>query len=462
MTVSILQPGISQVKISYAIGRVSIMVVLWLYGITTSADYFPVLLTFPTFLLILHQTQKIKASQFTPADMLWLCSLMYFVVAPIQNIQNYGFITGAVKNIKYEIGNFLMAELIVFISLLAFSFGIKKSLVQSSQAKPALFATKRQLILIFIVSLFGFFLYINFAGGISNVILPRELKSRQEVSFLSVAFLAVLTLGTTLLALALNIQIKQKINGRIVTGFLFIFAALLLLFCINPINSPRFFNIATWIPVLFALFGGNIKYSRIYLVLLVGAILVMPLMSITTRGGFEALSNYSETVYAENPWLLKDIDVFDTLVHMASIITIDNLYFGSNSAAILLFFIPRSIWIGKPVVGGLIIGGDLQNNYFAGTDNLSLFPGGDFYMDFWLPGVLCGSFIAGIFVKKLMRLSLSNLRGNNLTALVLIGSLPILLRGPLGAVIGYFTCLIFACIFYHFLINSRLHTRKLH
>ena len=64
-------------------------------------------------------------------------------------------------------------------------------------------------------------------------------------------------------------------------------------------------------------------------------------------------------------------------------------------------------------------------------------------MDFGYLGVLVGSFIVGLIWNRIHERSLV-FRGRSLNELVLVGAIPILVRGPLGAVVGFFVCTLIA------------------
>jgi hypothetical protein len=119
-----------------------------------------------------------------------------------------------------------------------------------------------------------------------------------------------------------------------------------------------------------------------------------------------------------------------------------------------LFFVPRKIWPNKPILGGLVVGEDLYENYGAGTPNLSFFFGGDLYLDFSWAGPIIGFLLLGGLWRFTYRRALS-VDGLNVIHLVTIGSIPILMRGPLGAVIGYYFCLLVASILLYILGDSR-------
>jgi hypothetical protein len=292
--------------------------------------------------------------------------------------------------------------------------------------------------------------YVYCYGGVSNIVLPRTEMNGLEVNFLATAFLSVHVISTVILAkIFANRSVLRSVGQTFFVGGVLLWSISLLLLCINPFNSPRFYILGTWVPVVFGYFGSRIKYTYAYAAILLAVIVIMPVMSVTSRVGVSGLYDLSESTYFENAFLIKDMDVFDTLVHMVRMYESRTFDLGSNLLAIVLFFVPRSFWPEKPQVGGLNIGGDLLHNAFAGTDNLSLFIGGDFYMDFGWIGVAVGFYVLGVLWKTLQKTFYTNPFNRNVVSAVVTGSLPILLRGPVGAVVGYYVCLMTAAWLYN-------------
>jgi hypothetical protein len=164
-------------------------------------------------------------------------------------------------------------------------------------------------------------------------------------------------------------------------------------------------------------------------------VVVMPILSVTTRMGFQALA---EAKSEGSLWELPYIDVFDTLLHAVYYVEKHGHFFGEKLAAVLLFFVPRNWWPDKPIVSALDIGHDLYNAGFVGTPNLSMSVIGDFYLDFGLAGVLVGSIVICVFFRLLLSVR-THVGGEPALALLLFASLPILERGAMGAVLLVFS-----------------------
>lgn len=91
-------------------------------------------------------------------------------------------------------------------------------------------------------------------------------------------------------------------------------------------------------------------------------------------------------------------------------------------------------------VGGLDVGGDLFAAGMYGTPNLSFFFGCDFYMDFGLVGVTAGGIVSALVLRAMIRSGQDGFFGIRVMPFFIGASLPILLRGPVGAVLPLFVC----------------------
>ncbi|PTQ89775.1 oligosaccharide repeat unit polymerase [Agitococcus lubricus] len=423
-------------------------IALWCYGILTSQDIVPIFLTLPTFLLVLYKLTTINGNKFNADDMIWLCCLLFFVVAPCQQIVNYQFPKSTNVGVYYEVSDFLVAELIVFLSCLSFILASsKKNQNEVSSFEDTLHIKSVQLFQLFGIALFCFIIYVIIYGP-SNLFASRFDKDLSDSNFLSVPFLAMLTVATTIFAITVN----KKSSIFVMAAFLLL--TMLLFVAVNPTNMSRFFNVATWAPVIFGFFSSGLSFIYIYLFIMMGIFIIMPFISITTRFGLAGLQNIDDK--SRDLFILKDMDVFNTLVHGVKYMSNKDYLWGDNTLAVIFFFVPRSIWSDKPILGGLLVGDELKYYYEAGTANLSYFFGGDLYMDFGLIGVIFGFWIIGKIYKKSQLSSSIIYNKANLISLMVIGSVPILIRGPLGAVEGYFICLLLAIYTYSSLYKLKL------
>ncbi|HEX9997312.1 MAG TPA: hypothetical protein VGB45_09230 [Abditibacterium sp.] len=435
-------------------GRCFVFLAFWLYAFATKKSNDGILLTLPLLFIILSQIVHIKKDYFSTMDMIWLCMMIFFVVAPLQSLDNGIFKNaGQVSMMQFSTHDLWKAMTVVLLSTLSFIVGIHYS-KYFSNIKDSRFSLKTiqielpQSFLLIAISLICSFLYIRLSGGIINVLSPRELKESVDASIVPPLLVALHSVTNSLLAIGmLNCAKKHKTFFFVA----FLFSSLLLALILNPFNSARFQLIASWLPTFMCLLGVRLTYTKAYSIFLFGLMVAMPVMSLTTRLGTEGLTQIEGSTYSQDVFTIKDVDIFDTLVHGVKMADAKEYGLGDNVKAIILFFVPRKIWPDKPIVGGLIVGKDLLR-FGAGTSNLSYFIGGDLYMDFGYMGVFLGSVLIGFCFNIFFRTSKKDLC---MDELFLIASIPILLRGPVGAIIGYFVCICLSLRFYEFLFSLK-------
>jgi len=437
--------------------RLWLLSCFWVYGLATASELFPIFLTLPTLILILWQVSRIRDPGFVSLDIFWFCSLIFFVVGPCQAINNMTFENYGPTRSVYRLQDFLIAEGIVV--LFFGTFAICESIFNRTKYLVAVRRTNVQLALwqvpiLLLVTMATFVSYVVFSGGIGNVLATRRDKVVEDISFLAYISLGLMTTSAVLIAAILvDARARHSLAQRIVVAGQLFAAFVLLGIAVNPFNSYRFGIVGVWGPIAMTLLGRRMRYVWIYFVLFFGVVAVMPLMSLSTRRGLAGVESFEDSNYSLNLTQLKDVDVFDTLVHSVGLVEQQGYYWGANTEAICLFFVPRALWPGKPVVGGLIVGEDLNANVrSAGTANLSFFVGGDLYMDFGFAGVVGGAMICAL-LWLLYEKYMSSFAHSDVPNYMLVGSIPILLRGPVGAVIGFFFCLFCGQLLYKYLFT---------
>jgi hypothetical protein len=214
----------------------------------------------------------------------------------------------------------------------------------------------------------------------------------------------------------------------------------LLAFSRHPFYAPRFMLLAVWGPVMLALCGGRVAAAWFYVVGLLALTILFPVLNITTRLGLDGVGDLSEISVFGNFFDIPSVDVFDMAVHAVRFMSAHDQMWGEKLTAILLFFVPRTAWPGKPVVGGLDVGNELFAAGMYGTPNLSFFAGCDLYMDFGFAGVALGGVVTAVLLRSVLMAKWGVFGGVSVSRILIAASMPILLRGPVGAVLPLFVC----------------------
>jgi len=431
--------------------RIHFVLVLFFFSIFTSGDFNSAVLFSPVFLLAAIRLHYVKDEIFTIHDMFWLCIVIFFGVAPMQTLEAGFFVeSGTTRGLFYRQDELVEAIFIVYTFLVLFLLGELCFFLKMSDAvsdSSIRFITSQGIFFIFSIFIISAILFTISSGGFENVTRPRLEKVAEDTSFISALFLALCVASTIFITLdVLNNKLR-----RFFTYPMLGFCYLILMLFVNFTNSPRFFIVASWFPIILVYLNRKLKFSYCYLVLIFSILFIMPVMSITTRSGLQDVN--LDDIFSAGIFKIKDVDIFETLVHTIGHVKTHGLAFGDNLLAILLFFVPRAVWPEKPIVGGLVIGEDLFWGGVTGTPNLSYFIAGDAYMDFGLIGTAVIALLIGYFYSMFSTKSVA-LYGHNLVIYCFISSLPILLRGPVGAVIGYPLCLIFSIHLFKFIATK--------
>lgn len=409
------------------------------FAVATCRDWTSFLLCIPIFLISIKQIEAIQTSSITPEDIFWFCIFLYFGVVPTQALSDGQFpATGPTSGIRYPASETTEAMAVVLIFLAGFLLS-KRFLATPVSTKTnqpeetPLGGISTILLGILIASSFA--LYVFLAGGIANVLLPRTERDAESINFAAYLFLSLGCVGLYIVSYDI-FRLKDRNTLKLATA---VAGCMLLGISINIYNSPRFFLVSCWAP-LFMIALPKLTYRSLYTASAVMIFVIMPLLSITTRYGSTdtVLPHETEEV---SPFLIRDVDIFETATHSIQFSEKREAMLGDNLLAIFLFFVPRTIWQEKPIVGGLLIGNELYGIGTATTPNLSYFPAFDGYLDFGLFGAFAFGAIFGFAFYKIR--NFGNDRGRRqIMNLILCAALPILLRGPLGAVIGFPLCLL--------------------
>ncbi|MDM9626076.1 hypothetical protein QTL95_09220 [Rhizobium sp. S152] len=416
--------------------RLGTVLGLYLLNLPFADGAFVVLLTLPMLILVLIGLSRLTSPRFQVGDMFWFCLFIYFVLSPLQRLHGdrIGGVT-AITAYAYERWEFVIAMLIVLIFTLPFLF------VPMQRKEDGLAGSAGPGLLLLIGNVVAFALFSASEGGLERLLSPRLEQDPAQSFIASMLFLAAQSVTACLIAASFAAS-RHKLACF---GALFV-ALVLLGVARNPFNAPRFVLLAVWAPALLALACDRLSAAKFHVACLLALTILFPILNITTRSGIEGLQDLSGISFVDNLFDIPSIDVFDTAVHAVRFMEGQDFLWGEKLAAVLLFFVPRALWPGKPIVGGLDIGNQLFAAGMYGTPNLSFFLGCDFYMDFGFVGVALGGVLTSLLLRLALKSDAGTFFGLPVLHFVIGSSLPILLRGPVGAVLPLFVCQVFVAM----------------
>lgn len=368
-------------------------------------------------------------------DVYWLLWTLFFVVRPAQTlIGNSAMMYAARAPFHYGPDTILLT----FAALYIFSVVMLVLLPRTGRAARMVEVAPAPGLLLF-AALAGFAVTVALSGDLGNLLAPRYDKQADQISPLAAAGQGALIASAAMMAAAFSGRRRHSAGDLF--GVLCCLSLLAIAF--NPLNTSRFGLIGAWLPIALVVVPAIRKPVAFAAITLFSIIVVMPVLSVTTRFGWDldrVLNSGERGSLAEVPY----IDTFDALLHGVYYAHQFGMQFGAKILSIIVCFVPRGWWAEKPQVSGLDIGNQLYVQGLVGTPNLSMPIVGDFYMDFGLIGVVFGAVAVGLAFRALVRVQ-PVVGGLPVYSYLLIAALPIVVRGAVGAVILLPACTILAC-----------------
>lgn len=214
----------------------------------------------------------------------------------------------------------------------------------------------------------------------------------------------------------------------------FVFTLLLILALITcfPTGMPRFAAAAMYIPLMLIVF----KYARrkhvFSLIFIFGLLVVFPFLD-----SFRTLSDNSEikiglyfTMFLEGH--------FDSYQNFALLISNNIITYGTQLLGVLLFWMPRSIWVDKPIGSGAFAAQKLNFTY----DNVSANYFAEGYINFGFMGILIFLILLAYFTARLdaffwKKVSFKDNNYFSVLYTISLGFLFFILRGDLLSSVAY-------------------------
>lgn len=225
---------------------------------------------------------------------------------------------------------------------------------------------------------------------------------------------------------------RRRETGSLKAAAYLLSSSAMLLYQISPFNTSRFYLGFCVILVVYLFYAHKLTPGKFVWIILSGLFLAFPLLNYFRYGlqGFEMPSLY-HLMFDQLTEL--HFDAFSNLIaafHHAS----DFGYaYGYRLLGVLLFFVPRSLWPGKPLSSGEAIGDYISAGYALNMNNLSNPLPSEFYMNFGWLGIAVGAIAAARFVGKIESAQARNPYAHALIA----GYLFIIYRGDLMNAFAY-------------------------
>lgn len=203
------------------------------------------------------------------------------------------------------------------------------------------------------------FVYYGLQVGFSSFWISRaQLAVLRAEVWPEPAVNAMMTGGMTmslLVAFVAQMVVRQqrKLSGRRGPVLMPLILAVLTLWAVNPVSSPRFVFGTVFLAMLATLgvYGTLARFRAMSVAALVGMLTAFPLADLfrfSTDATFEV----------EGPleaMLSGDFDSFNQVVNSVSYVQNEGITWGMQGLGVLFFWVPRSIWETKPIDSGSLL-----------------------------------------------------------------------------------------------------------
>lgn len=362
--------------------------------------------------------------------------LFFFCLAPILQYKSNVKMLGT----YFSEQNYILTSTYCLIILLVFNvvyicstYFVSNKLVLESRylqrpGKCELSKSKTIFMMIVSIGISVYFLWFNNFNLVSLFVRGGELVNRQEIgssaqliiSFFLRPMPMIFFLGATIMKVRSNFILVVLFLSVIITA--------------PPTGMARLAVAAMYIPIVLWLVPALRKKNVFAFVMVFGLLVIFPLLS-----GFRYYNGDSKLAVSLNFDQFLDMN-FDAYSMFMRVLVNDIVTNGHQLLGVLLFWVPRSIWLDKPVGSGFYVAETTGLSF----NNISMPYFGEGYINFGMIGVLIFTFLIAWFLAKTdfiywHRISREDKSLENIRYFMLLGLLMFVLRGDLLSGCAY-TC----------------------
>jgi hypothetical protein len=276
-------------------------------------------------------------------------------------------------------------------------------------------------------------------------------------------FLLFLPSATLLILLYETVRSGRKVLFSRVCVLLLLLV--LVMITENPYTEKRNAIGPVYIALLLVLFQNWFAIQGRRLLLLVsGMVLVFPAIAIFTKNTTHTLTGLSLSQFSDeiaDHYFSINYDSWANIYTAVEIVKVHGMQWGHQLLGALLFFVPSSIWGGKPLATGIFLAQYLIANYSMWFTNLSAPLVAEGYLDFGPGGVIAYAVAMAWLVVFLNRLA-QRRAGWVAVPMAIYASvfLMIILRGSLMIALGFASAAFLAFCFASALLSARFGERR--
>jgi oligosaccharide repeat unit polymerase len=196
-----------------------------------------------------------------------------------------------------------------------------------------------------------------------------------------------------------KIRIDSKITAK---SCLFLLISLCLTLLLNfPIGVARFYAFTVYLSIIISIFRPSGGKAYFYL-----AVLLVGLVGASIVDAFRYATSFSDANinlgFNTKTFFVGHFDAYENFMHSIEYVEVHGVAMGRQLVGTIFFWIPRSIWLDKPVSTGTYIAQNyLQLSHKVYNHNVSSPYIEELYIDFHIPAVIIGSFLIGFLFAYL-------------------------------------------------------------
>jgi hypothetical protein len=209
-------------------------------------------------------------------------------------------------------------------------------------------------------------------------------------------------------------------------------SSLILFYQINPFNANRFYIGFCLILVLYVFYYRRVTSGKFIFYIFLGLFVFFPFLNIF-RYGFKTfeMPNMYDLMFSQLTEL--HFDAYSNIIATLQYCESHGFAMGYQMLGVLFFFVPRTIWISKPLSSGEALGDFIATSHALKMNNISNPIISEFYINFGIIGVLAGAWLMACFVNKLESTKYKNRLAYSLVA----GYFFMIFRGDLMSAFAY-------------------------
>lgn len=320
----------------------------------------------------------------------WYFQLIFMSITPLGQYISAYYPWG----VYIDESDFEMSILFVLIWNIIYSYSytqkiyIKNNFLSQNMDKYLISRRKTTNAFMFFIMLSSvccFFILIEFVG-FQNLFFRNENLldiSNSTINFLLRKFL------TAFPAIICAIFLLQKQKNIYINAAIFIL--FLITLCSNfPTSTTRYWMGTIFLGLFIIKFINNKKSRIMDFIILMSILVIFPIMYIfKTKNIYDFIINKYEINDTINSFNTIDFDAFTLIARSIRYVRENGITWGEQLINVVLFFIPRNLWVDKPITTNVLIAGS-QNQAFT---NLSCPLPAEGYVNFGIIGIILYAYL---------------------------------------------------------------------